>query len=232
LNQVGVSFTRAKAPLYANDSSRLDLKANLVNGLVPIAEIPRVELIKNVANIAERDALVVWEGRRCFVIDASADSEIGSGGGSAEYVWIGTPSNIWKRVAKDELGRKADKNQGSFLTFTLNTGWTQDFTTGGNANEFYLRKYQWGTKELRAFTLRRTSGSDDVVATLIGAEYQPDNSGVSHVFPCIGFDASASTRKLAYVTIERTTIPFRVFFADNTVIAAGDIFLIPTLIYT
>lgn len=68
----------------ANGLATLD-----TSGKIPNAQIPNTfKEAAVVDNITERDELSAFEGLHAFVIDASADSTVGSGGG-AEYVYNG-----------------------------------------------------------------------------------------------------------------------------------------------
>lgn len=68
----------------ANGLATLD-----TSGKIPNAQIPNTfKEAAVVDNITERDELTAFEGLHAFVIDASADSTVGSGGG-AEYVYNG-----------------------------------------------------------------------------------------------------------------------------------------------
>lgn len=79
--------------------SVLDAKADLSGGVVPIGQLPpeAKREIKVVADIAERDLLVVYEGLRVHVEDATADSSVDSGW--AEYLWNGT---AFSKTAENE----------------------------------------------------------------------------------------------------------------------------------
>jgi hypothetical protein len=68
------------------------------NGQVPAIQIPdNVKEIKVVNTIADRDALLVYEGLRVHVIDATADPTVDSGW--AEYLWTGAE---WVKTAENE----------------------------------------------------------------------------------------------------------------------------------
>jgi hypothetical protein len=69
----------------ANGLATLD-----TTGKIPNAQIPNVfKEAAVVENITERDSLVAFSGLHALVVDASADSTVGAGGG-AEYVYNGT----------------------------------------------------------------------------------------------------------------------------------------------
>jgi len=66
-------------------------------GKIPNAQIPNsFKEASVVENITERDSLTAFAGLHAFVIDASADSTVGSGGG-AEYVYNGTK---WIKISE------------------------------------------------------------------------------------------------------------------------------------
>lgn len=66
-------------------------------GKIPNAQIPNTfKEASVVQNITERDNLTAFEGLHAFVIDASADTTVGSGGG-AEYVYNGTK---WIKISE------------------------------------------------------------------------------------------------------------------------------------
>lgn len=68
------------------------------DGLIPIAQIPAsFKEIKVVNTIADRDALVGYEGLRVHVIDATGDATVSSGW--AEYLWVG---GAWTKTADIE----------------------------------------------------------------------------------------------------------------------------------
>lgn len=76
----------------ANGLATLD-----TTGKIPNAQIPNAyKEAAVVDNITERDELTPFEGLHAFVIDASADSTVGSGGG-AEYVYNGTK---WIKISE------------------------------------------------------------------------------------------------------------------------------------
>ena len=76
----------------ANGIATLD-----TTGKIPNAQIPNTfKEAAVVDNITERDTLSAFEGLHAFVIDASADSTVGSGGG-AEYVYNGTK---WIKISE------------------------------------------------------------------------------------------------------------------------------------
>ena len=76
----------------ANGLATLD-----TSGKIPNAQIPNTfKEAAVVDNITERDTLSAFEGLHAFVIDASADSSVGSGGG-AEYVYNGTK---WIKISE------------------------------------------------------------------------------------------------------------------------------------
>ena len=85
--------------------NRIALQKGQANGLatldttgkIPNAQIPNsFKEAAVVDNITERDTLSAFEGLHAFVIDASADSSVGSGGG-AEYVYNGTK---WIKISE------------------------------------------------------------------------------------------------------------------------------------
>lgn len=66
-------------------------------GKIPNAQIPNTfKEAAVVQNITERDNLTAFAGLHALVIDASADSTVGSGGG-AEYVYNGTK---WVKISE------------------------------------------------------------------------------------------------------------------------------------
>lgn len=66
-------------------------------GKIPNAQIPNVfKEAAVVNNITERDALSAFSGLHALVIDASADSTVGAGGG-AEYVYNGSK---WVKISE------------------------------------------------------------------------------------------------------------------------------------
>lgn len=76
----------------ANGIATLD-----TTGKIPNAQIPNsFKEAAVVENITERDTLTAFAGLHAFVIDASADSTVGSGGG-AEYVYNGTK---WIKISE------------------------------------------------------------------------------------------------------------------------------------
>ena len=79
----------------ANGIATLD-----TTGKIPNAQIPNTfKEAAVVDNITERDTLSAFEGLHAFVIDASADSTVGSGGG-AEYVYNGTK---WIKISEFKI---------------------------------------------------------------------------------------------------------------------------------
>lgn len=76
----------------ANGLATLD-----TSGLIPSSQIPAsYKEAVVVENITERDALSAFSGMHAFVVDASADSTVGTGGG-AEYVYNGTD---WIKISE------------------------------------------------------------------------------------------------------------------------------------
>jgi len=85
--------------------NRITLQKGQANGIatldtagkIPNAQIPNsFKEASVVENITERDSLTAFAGLHAFVIDASADSTVGSGGG-AEYVYNGTK---WIKISE------------------------------------------------------------------------------------------------------------------------------------
>lgn len=77
----------------ANGVAQLD-----ANGIVPAVNLPNnLKEIKVVTNIAARDALLVFEGLRVHVLDATADATVTSGW--AEYLWTGS---AWIKTAEKD----------------------------------------------------------------------------------------------------------------------------------
>ena len=85
--------------------TRISLQKGQANGLatldnsgkIPNAQIPNVfKEAAVVNNITARDALNAFSGLHALVIDASADSTVGAGGG-AEYVYNGTK---WVKISE------------------------------------------------------------------------------------------------------------------------------------
>ena len=74
-------------------------KADLVNGVVPISQIPNeVKEVRIVANIAARNALTgLFAGLNVYVTDATGDSTVSSGG--AYYLYNGSS---WIKTAESE----------------------------------------------------------------------------------------------------------------------------------
>lgn len=74
-------------------------KADLVNGVIPISQIPNeVKEVRIVANIAARNALTgLFAGLNVYVTDASGDSTVNSGG--AYYLYDGTN---WIKTGESE----------------------------------------------------------------------------------------------------------------------------------
>lgn len=74
-------------------------KADLVNGVIPISQIPNeVKEVRIVANIAARNALTgLFAGLNVYVTDATGDSTVSSGG--AYYLYDGTN---WIKTAESE----------------------------------------------------------------------------------------------------------------------------------
>ena len=67
------------------------------SGRIPNAQIPNVfKEAAVVNNITERDALNAFSGLHALVVDASADSTVGAGGG-AEYVYNGSK---WVKISE------------------------------------------------------------------------------------------------------------------------------------
>ena len=76
----------------ANGLATLD-----TSGKIPNSQIPNVfKEAAVVDNITERDSLDAFEGLHALVIDASADTTVGAGGG-AEYVYNGTK---WVKISE------------------------------------------------------------------------------------------------------------------------------------
>lgn len=84
---------------YASTSHGHTDKADLVNGKVPISQIPdEVKEIRFVANIAARDAITgAFAGLSAYVADATGDSTVTSGG--AFYMHNGT---AWIKTSEAE----------------------------------------------------------------------------------------------------------------------------------
>lgn len=80
----------ANKPISAATQTALDSKADLVNGLVPLSQLPsQVKEMRVVDNIAARDAIDdKFSNLRVYVKDATADSTVKSGG--ADYLYDGT----------------------------------------------------------------------------------------------------------------------------------------------
>ena len=85
--------------------NRISLQKGQVNGIatldssgrIPNAQIPNVfKEAAVVDNITARDALNAFSGLHALVVDASADSTVGAGGG-AEYVYNGTK---WVKISE------------------------------------------------------------------------------------------------------------------------------------
>lgn len=84
---------------YADSNHTHTDKADLVNGKVPISQIPDdLKEIRIVSNIAARDSMTgLFAGLSAFVTDATADSTVTSGG--AWYLYDGTN---WIKTAESE----------------------------------------------------------------------------------------------------------------------------------
>lgn len=87
-------------------------------GKIPNAQIPNTfkEAVV-VQNITERDALTAFSGLHAFVVDASVDATVGSGGG-AEYVYNGSK---WIKISEfNQLDTLVDwtniQNKPAFVT--------------------------------------------------------------------------------------------------------------------
>lgn len=66
------------------------------NGLIPISQVPSVfKEAEVVANIEARNSLQVFSGLHAFVLDATADSTVESGG--AEYIYAGEK---WVKISE------------------------------------------------------------------------------------------------------------------------------------
>ena len=89
----------ADKPISTATQTALDKKADLVNGLVPLSQLPsQVKEMRVVATIAERDAITnKFENLRVYVKDASADSTVSSGG--ADYLYDGSQ---WVKTSESE----------------------------------------------------------------------------------------------------------------------------------
>ena len=84
---------------YADAGHTHSDKADLVNGKVPVSQIPdEVKEIRIAANIAARNAMTgLFAGLSVYVTDATADSTVSSGG--AWYLYNGTS---WIKTAESE----------------------------------------------------------------------------------------------------------------------------------
>lgn len=91
-------FASAVDTRIANQKGQANGLATLDNsGKIPNAQIPNVfKEAAVVNNITARDALNAFSGLHALVIDASADSTVGAGGG-AEYVYNGTK---WVKISE------------------------------------------------------------------------------------------------------------------------------------
>ena len=90
------TFLSSTADIY----NILDVKADLVNGIIPIDQIPAAaKEMKYVANIAARDAIVdKFVGLMVLVEDATADLSVSSG--SAVYFCYSTGPAAWKKISE------------------------------------------------------------------------------------------------------------------------------------
>ena len=114
LDNVGVVWVREKIPLLGDDPSRMNLKADLVNGIVPDAQIQHKSYIYD--NIAARDAAMVWDRKEVYVKDASADTTVSNGSGATYIYDLATTS--WKKISEDE------KSVTFSTSITANSGYT------------------------------------------------------------------------------------------------------------
>ena len=91
-------FTTAADERIANQKGKANGLATLDSaGKIPNAQIPNVfKEAAVVNNITERDALSAFSGLHALVVDASADSTVGAGGG-AEYVYNGSK---WIKISE------------------------------------------------------------------------------------------------------------------------------------
>lgn len=91
-------FATAVDTRIANQKGQANGLATLDNsGKIPNAQIPNVfKEAAVVDNITKRDQLNAFSGLHALVIDASADSTVGAGGG-AEYVYNGTK---WVKISE------------------------------------------------------------------------------------------------------------------------------------
>lgn len=101
LNQAGVNYIRKDAdlPIKNNQKGKNNGVATLnENGKIPFLQLPD-EFNKTtvVANIADRNLLQKWEGRKVHVSNATTDGTVTQG--SAGYIWTGT---IWEKIYESE----------------------------------------------------------------------------------------------------------------------------------
>ena len=84
---------------YAEASHNHTNKADLVNGVIPVSQLPsEAKEMRLAANIAARNAMTgLFEGLHVTVLDATADSTVSSGG--ATYVYDG---QNWIKVSETE----------------------------------------------------------------------------------------------------------------------------------
>lgn len=89
----------ADKPISTLTQNALNLKADLVNGLVPISQLPsQVKEMRIVNTIADRDKITdKFENLRVYVKDATADSTVKSGG--ADYLYDGS---TWIKTGEAE----------------------------------------------------------------------------------------------------------------------------------
>lgn len=187
LNQVGVEFKRTLTPLFANDNTRLALKANLVNGKVPLIELNQPDITKVFVydTIAQRNAdTIVWNGKKCYVKNATDDAEIGTNV-YAEYVYL-TPENAWFRVSKKPI---------KYAQFTN----VPNFVSVKDANPIGITDSGIVLINTEINILSGFVASSGVSLQLSNAYTPPINFNINALVR--GFDVSASLAKVAQAQI-------------------------------
>jgi len=146
INSKYEEFQSSTSDIY----TKLDAKADLVGGVIPINQIPAAaKEMKYVANIAARDAIAdKFVGLQVLVEDAAADTNVTTG--SAVYFCYSTSPVSWKKISELD-------------STDLFTNWShiQNKPAFGTAHEDFARGDAAGTVQANLEALSSSTAETD-----------------------------------------------------------------------
>lgn len=177
-------------------------KADLVNGVIPISQIPNeVKEVRIVANIAARNAMTgLFAGLSVYVTDATGDTTVNSGG--AYYLYNGTG---WIKTAEAEsldLVLQWANIQGAPTSMPANGG-NADTVDNKHASDFATAGHTHTAAGIGAAASNHTHSAADVGAatadhTHTAASVGAAASGHTHTASDVGAAASNHNHDSAY----------------------------------